>query len=41
MVEKFFAEEVALNYEILMDDIDNIDESFHSQFALHLSFVYG
>ena len=25
MVEKFFAEDVALNYENLKDDIDNID----------------
>ena len=41
MVEKFFAEDVALNYEIIQEDIDNIDASFHSQLALYLSFIYG
>ena len=41
MVQTFFQEDVAFNYEALRDDVDQIDSSFHSQLALYLSFVYG
>lgn len=40
-IEGYFAEDVALNYEMLGSQVDDVNTEFHSQLALYFCFMYG